>query len=74
MKSKVNFKSYSFELLAYFLKFDNNNIIIVNSNLPHHVQREAIARMNKYINSNYNVGVLKKGFIFFGYKQGLTKL
>lgn len=66
MKNKVNFKSYSVELLAYFLKFDNNNLIIVNSNLPLQVQREAIAHMNKHINSNYNVGVLKKGFIFFG--------
>lgn len=69
MKNKVNFKSYSVELLAYFLKFDNNNLIIVNSKLPLHVQREAIAHMNKYINSDYNVGVLKKGFIFFGSKQ-----
>ena len=69
MKNKVNFKSYSVELLAYFLKFDNNNLIIVNSNLPLQVQREAIAHMNKHINSNYNVGELKKGFIFFGSKQ-----
>lgn len=54
-------KSYSHNLMAYFIRSKRGTLLIVNSNLPAHTQAKAISIIKENINKCRiaEVGVLK---------------